>query len=67
MEKKITENVKDSPPFIFIKKDYLNEKHIYNILLNRYKEIYSYDCECRKGSREDVLCTKIKYNIEKLS
>ena len=46
--KKITENVKDSPPFIFIKKDYLNEKHIYNILLNRYKEIYSYDCECRK-------------------
>ena len=62
--KKISEKVKDSSPFIFIKKDYINENHIYNILLNKYKEIYSYDCECRKGSKEDVLCTKIKYNIE---
>ena len=62
--KKISEKVLDNPPFIFIKKEDINEKHIYNILLKRYKEIYSYDCECRKGSVEDVLCTKSKYNIE---
>ena len=58
--KKVHENIKDNPPFIFIKKEYLNEGHFYNILLKRYKEIFSYDCECRKGSKEDVLCTKIK-------
>ena len=25
--------------------------------------MYTYDCECRKNSKEDVLCAKIKYNI----
>ena len=60
--KKFKENVKDNPPFKFIKKEDLDEKHIYNILIKRYKEIYSYDCECLKGSKEDVLCTKVKYN-----
>ena len=41
----------------------MNEKYIYNIQLKRYKEFYTYDCECRKNSNEDVLCTKTKYNI----
>ena len=41
----------------------MNEKYIYNILLKRYKELYTYDCECRKNSNEDLLCTKTKYNI----
>ena len=37
--------------------------YLYNILLKRYKELYTYDYECRKNSNEDVLCTKTKYNI----
>ena len=33
-------------------------------MLEKYKEIYSYAYECRKEAKEDVLCLKIKYNIE---
>ena len=33
-------------------------------MLTRCKEKYTYDCECRKNSSEDLLCTKVKYNIE---
>ena len=42
----------------------INEKNIFNILLDKYKENYIYDCECRKNSKEDLSCTKVKYNIE---
>ena len=31
--------------------------------MSKYKEKLSYDCECRKGKSEDLLCTKIKNNI----
>ena len=31
--------------------------------MSKYKEKLSYDWECRKGKSEDLLCTKIKYNI----
>ena len=37
---------------------------MFNIILTKYKENYIYDCECRKNSKEDVLCTKVKYNLE---
>ena len=45
----------------------MNEKYIYNILLKRYKELYTYDCVCRKNTKEDVLYDKIKYNIPSYS
>ena len=61
--KKILEDNLDNKPFIQINNNDMNEKYIYNILLKRYKELYSYDCECRKNSNEDVLCTKTKYKI----
>ena len=37
---------------------------MFNLFLEKYKEIHSYACECRKNNKEDVLCVKIKYNIE---
>ena len=61
--KKLLEDNLDNKPFIQINNNDMNEKYIYNILLKRYKELYTYDCECRKNSKEDVLCAKIKYNI----
>ena len=27
------------------------------------KKKYTYDCECRRDKKEDVLWTKVKYNI----
>ena len=50
-------------PFIFVNENNINNTSIFNILLIKYKEIYSYACECRKNKNEDVLCVKIKYNI----
>ena len=43
---------------------YINNKSIFNLMLEKYKVLYSYACECRKNEKEDVLCLKIKYNIE---
>ena len=39
-------------------------KALFNLFLEKYKEIFSYSCECRKNNKGDVLCVKIKYNIE---
>ena len=61
--KKLLEDNLENKPFIQININDMNEKYIYNILLKRYKELYTYDCECRKNTKEDVLCVKIKYNI----
>ena len=44
------DNNLDNKPFIYIALEDLNEKHIFNILLKKYKEIYTYDYDCRKGS-----------------
>ena len=46
--KKLLEDNLDNKPFIQINNNDMNEKYIYNILLKRYKELYTYDCECRK-------------------
>ena len=51
-------------PLLYINNTNINETHIFNILLKKCKEKYTYDCECRKNSLEDLLCTKVKYNIE---
>ena len=61
--KKLLEDNLENKPFIQININDMNKKYIYNILLKRYKELYTYDCECRKNTKEDVLCAKIKYNI----
>lgn len=63
-EKKL-EIIENMQPFTFININNINNKSIFNIFLEKYKEIYSYACECRKNlpKKEDVLCLKIKYNI----
>ena len=60
-QKKI-EEIKEKQPFTFININNINSTSLFNVFLSKYKEIYSYACECRKNS-EDVLCLKIKYNI----
>ena len=62
-EKKTNILIKEQQPFIFINNTNINEKNLFNILLLKYKEKYTYDCECRRDKKEDVLCTKVKYNI----
>ena len=63
--KKYEEIIKELQPFTFINNDNINNTSLFNVFLNKYKEIYSYACECRKNvpKNEDVLCLKIKYNI----
>ena len=63
-KKKKIDIVKESQPFLYINKNNIILKKIFNILLDGCKEKYTYDCECRKKSLEDLLCTKVKYNIE---
>ena len=62
--KKGTEQIKELKPFIYVNINNIKEKNIFNILLDKCKENYIYDDECRKNSKEDLLCTKVKYNIE---
>ena len=62
--KKGTEQIKELKPFVYVNINNIKEKNIFNILLDKCKENYIYDCECRKDSKEDLLCTKVKYNIE---
>lgn len=57
------EELDNMQPFIFVNSNNINNSSIFNILLSKYKEIYTYDCECRKNNNEDVLCVKLKYNI----
>ena len=61
----VEKNIKELQPFTFINNDNINNTSLFNVFLNKYKEIYSYACECRKNvpKNEDVLCLKIKYNI----
>ena len=47
-------------PFIFVNGNNIDNTSIFNILLSKYKEIYSYDCDYRKNKNEDVFCVKIK-------
>ena len=63
-EKKVTEKIEELQPFVFVNSNNINNKNIFNLMLEKYKELYSYACECRKNEKEDVLCLKIKYNIE---
>ena len=62
---KKTEIVEEMQPFIFINNNNINSTSLFNLFLSKYKENYSYACECRKNlpKGEDVLCLKIKYSI----
>ena len=63
--RKTIEEIKEIQPFVFININNINNISNFNIFLPKYKEIYSYACECRKNlpNNDDVLCLKIKYNI----
>ena len=63
--KKKSEELKEKQPFTFININNINNTNLFNIFLNKYKEIYSYACDCRKNLKnsEDVLYVKIKYDI----
>ena len=63
-QKKKSEIIKELKPFVYVNINNINESNLFNIILTKYKENYIYDCECRKNSKEDVLCTKVKYNLE---
>ena len=58
------EDKEEIQPFIFININNIDNTSMFNLFLEKYKEIHSYACECRKQNKEDVLCVKIKYNIE---
>ena len=62
---KKTEEIREMRPFIYINNTNINQSSIFNLLLENYKEKYSYACDCRKNlpGSEDVLCVKIKYNL----
>ena len=62
LPKKTNIVIKELQPFIFINNANIKEKNVFNILLLKYKEKYTYNCECRKDKNEDILCTKVKYN-----
>ena len=62
-QKKSNIIIKEQRPFIFVNNTNIKEKNLFNILLLKYKEKYTYDCECRRNKGEDVLCTRVKYNI----
>ena len=61
--KKTEEIIKELKPFVYITNTNIFEGNLFNILISKYKEKYTYDCECRTGEKEDVLSTKTKYNI----
>ena len=55
-----TEQIKDLKPFVYDNINIINKKNIFNILLDKCKENYIYDCESRKNSKEDLFFIKIK-------
>ena len=63
VEKTIIEEIDNLLPFIFVNGNNIDNTSIFNILLSKNKEIYSYDFDCRINKNEDILCVKIKYNI----
>ena len=62
--KKTNKLIEEMKPFVYVNMNNINEKNIFNILLLKYKENYIYECPFRKNAKEDLLCTKVKYNIE---
>ena len=61
---KITEEIiKELKSFVNLTNTNIFEGNLFNILLSKYKEKYTYDCKCRWGEKEDALCRKTKYNI----
>ena len=63
--KKDTIIINGSYHFVLINENIIILKNKFNILVENYKEIYSYDCECQNNRIEKLCCVKIKYNIVK--
>ena len=57
--------IENEQTFTFININNINNTSIFNIFLEKDKEIYSYAYERRTNlpKNEDVLCLKNKYNI----
>ena len=60
--KKKVEEINEMQSFIFVKENNIKNTRLFNLIFDKYKEIYSYDCDCRKNEKEDFLCVKRKYN-----
>ena len=54
-------------PFIQISIEFLVQKNLFNIILEKYKIKYTYYCQCKSADNMDMLTTKIKYNIDNFS
>ena len=61
--KKDVENLTTHSCFFYILEEDFKENKIFNIFLNKYKEKYSYYCECKKNNLDNYQSTVIKYNI----
>ena len=48
MRIKKSEEIKELQPFIFINNTNISEKSIFNLLLSKYKDNYSYAYNCSK-------------------
>ena len=62
--RKNLELIKEIQPFIYVNKNNIFLKNIFNILLEECKERYIYDCQCRRNEKEDLIYTKVKYTLE---
>ena len=49
--RKNLEIVKEIQPFIYVNKNNIFLKNIFNILLEECKERYIYDCQCRRNEK----------------
>ena len=61
--KKKLEEIKEKQPFTFINMNNINNKSLFNIFLNKYKEIYSYACDYIKNLKIVKIFYALKLNI----
>ena len=59
MPEKINILIKEQQPFIFVNNVIIKEKNVFNILLLKYKEKYTHDCEV--GEIKKKMCCEQIY------
>ena len=62
MGKKL-EEIKEKQPFTLINMNNINNKSLFNIFTNKYKEIYSYACDYIKNLKIVKIFYALKLNI----
>ena len=62
--RKKTVIIEELKALVFVNKRNINNKSIFNLFFDKFKEIYSYACQRGKIEKEDVLRLKVAYNIE---